>query len=145
MKPLAVIVLVMLAAPAATKADAPYPINPGYWEVTTNWMGLVSTTERYCVEPRNISKFLAAPCNHIYHCNYPIQKIADGKAHFDGYIRGNNELYHVVGGGAYSPTSMDVRFSGSGHWKMVPITGAHAALRGRFLTSECPADAKRFK
>ena len=132
-------------SPIAVGAQGDYPINPGYWEVTTDWMGLVSKTERYCVEARNISKFLAAPCNHIYRCDYPVQEIADGKARFDGYIRGHNELYHVKGGGTYSPTSLDVKIYGSGHWHVVPIVGAHAAIDGRFLGAECPADAKRFK
>ena len=144
MKRLAVLALALLAAPAAAK-DADYPINPGYWEMTMTWLGLVTTTERYCVEPRNIRKFIAAPCNHIYHCNYPVETIADGKAHFDGYIRGNNELYHVTGGGAYSPTTLDMHMSGSGHWKMVPIADAQASLKAHFLGADCPADAKRFK
>jgi len=32
-----------IAAPVHSHAQ-PYPINPGYWEVTTNWLGLVKKT-----------------------------------------------------------------------------------------------------
>jgi hypothetical protein len=145
MKRLAALALAALTVPAAAKAAEPYPVNPGYWEVTTNWLGLVNTTQRYCVEPRNIVKFMAAPCNHIYHCNYPVEQYGNGKARFDGYIRGRDELYHVVGGGTYSLTSMDMHVSGSGHWHIVPIADARASLKGHWLGAQCPADAKHFK
>jgi hypothetical protein len=144
MKRVAALCLAALIAPASAGA-APYPINPGYWEVTTNWLGLISTTTRYCVEPKNITKFLAAPCNHIYHCNYPVQHMADGKASFAGTIRGRDELYYVSGGGTYSPTTLDMQVNGHGHWHIVPVPHAHAALTGHFLGETCPADAKRFK
>jgi len=145
-KSLAALTLAALALPlGAAWAAEPYPINPGYWEVTTNWLGLINTTARYCVEPRNITKFMAAPCNHIYHCNYPVQEYGDGKARFDGYIRGRDELYHVSGGGTYSPTTMDMHVTGSGHWHIVPISDARASLKGHWLGAACPADAKRFK
>jgi hypothetical protein len=144
----AALALAALLAPigAALPAHAEtYPINPGYWEVTTNWLGLVNTTERYCIEPRNITKFLAAPCNHIYHCNYPVQQLADGKANFSGTIRGHDELYYVSGGGTYSPTTVDMHVRGHGHWHIVPIPDARASVKGRYLAETCPAGAKRFK
>jgi hypothetical protein len=133
-----------LAIPSLAGASA-YPINPGYWEVTTDWLGLVKKTERYCVEPKAIPRFLAGPCNHIYHCTYPVQQFHDGKAHFEGEIRGHDELYHVTGGGDYSPTSMDMKITGAGHWHIVPIVGAEASMKAHFLAEACPADAKHIK
>jgi hypothetical protein len=144
MKRVAAITLALLAAPALAGAQ-PYPINPGYWEVTTDWLGLVTKTERYCVEPKAIPRFLAGPCNHIYHCTYPVQTFHDGKAHFEGEIRGRDELYHVHGGGTYSQTTMDMHVTGQGHWHILPITGAQASMKAHFLTEACPADAKRIK
>jgi hypothetical protein len=144
MKRLAAIAFAVLATPGLAGAQ-PYPINPGYWEVTTNWLGLVKKTERWCVQPKAIPRFLVGPCNHIYHCTYPVQEFADGHAHFDGYIRGHDELYHVKGGGTYSPTTMDMKVSGSGHWHIVPIVGASASLNAHFLAEACPADAKQVK
>jgi hypothetical protein len=145
MNRVAAIAALLALTPIGVSAQDTYPVNPGYWEVTTDWLGLVVKTDRYCVEPRNISKFLAGPCNHIYHCDYPVQEVGDGKARFDGYIRGHNELYHVRGGGTYSPTSLDLSMSGSGHWRVVPIAGARFSLSGRYLGADCPVDAKRFK
>jgi len=141
----AALALPFVAAPAIAGADGGYPINPGYWEVTTNWLGLVVKTERYCVEPKAIPRFLSGPCNHIYHCSYPVQDFHDGVAHFEGDIRGHDELYHVTGGGTYSPTTMDFKMAGGGHWHIVPIVGAHASMRARFLDESCPANAKRIK
>jgi hypothetical protein len=144
MKRFAALVLAVMAFPAGVVAET-YPINPGYWEVTTNWLGLVVKTERYCVEPKAIPRFLAGPCNHIYHCSYPVQTFHDGKASFEGDIRGHDELYHVRGGGTYSQTTMDMRMSGAGHWHVVPIVGARASMKAHFLTASCPANAKRIK
>ena len=133
-----------LGAPTVARAQ-PYPINPGFWEVTTNWLGLVKKTERWCVAPRAIPRFLAGPCNHIYHCTYSVQEFHDGLAHFEGDIRGHDELYHVKGGGTYSPTTMDMKFTGDGHWHIVPILSAQASMRAHFLTDSCPAGAKQVK
>jgi hypothetical protein len=144
MKTFAASVLALVCLPAAALATT-YPINPGYWEVTTNWLGLITSTDRYCLEPGGITRFLAAPCNHIYHCDYPVQRIGDGKAYFEGVISGRDELYNVHGGGTYTRTSVDMEVSGQGHWHVVPVTDARATMSARFLAEACPADAKRFK
>jgi hypothetical protein len=139
-----VALVLLLIAPSAARAQ-PYPINPGFWEVTTNWMGLFDKTERYCIAPKDIPRFLSGPCNHIYHCTYPVQHFADGRAFFEGDIRGNDELYHVRGGGNYSPTTMTMHFSASGHWHILPIVGANASVNAHFVSASCPADAKRIR
>jgi hypothetical protein len=144
MRRLAAIAFALLAAPTMAGAES-YPINPGYWEVTTDWLGLVKKTERWCVEPKAIPRFLAGPCNHIYHCTYPVQEFHDGKAHFEGDIRGHDELYHVRGGGTYTPTTMDMSVTGAGHWHIVPIVDAEASMKAHFLAETCPTDAKRVK
>ena len=136
--------LALLSLPVSAKAED-YPINPGYWEIRTAWLGLLTKTERYCIEPKNIAKFMSGPCNHIYHCSYPVQQTADGKVYFKGKVLGHDEAYDVEGGGDYSPTSLDVKFSGSGHWRFVPVVGATASIRAQFLDAACPIDAKRFK
>jgi hypothetical protein len=148
MKPIAALTIAALVAPmiALPVAGAEtYPINPGYWEATYDWGGLLRTTERYCVEPKNIVTFLAKPCNHIYHCNYPVAAYGDGKAHFQGTITGNNELYYVNGGGAYTPTDFTMHATAHGHWKLLPVPKFDMSIKGHFLGEACPADAKRIR
>ena len=142
MKRIAALALVLLA-PVAAQAQ-PYPINPGFWLVTTNWLGLVSRTERYCVAPKDIPRFMSGPCNHIYHCEYPVQRFENGRSFFDGEIRGNDEAYHVHGAGTYSLTNLTMRTSISGHWHIVPVAGP-ISVNGRFVSADCPADAKRIR
>jgi hypothetical protein len=142
MKRIAALALVLLA-PVAAQAQ-PYPINPGFWLVTTNWLGLVSRTERYCVAPKDIPRFMSGPCNHIYHCEYPVQRFENGRSFFDGEIRGNDEAYHVHGTGTYSLTNLTMRTSISGHWHIVPVAGP-ISVNGRFVSADCPADAKRIR
>jgi hypothetical protein len=142
MKRLLVLVLAILAIPAATAAQQPALIDPGYWDVTTDWLGLVKKTERYCIEPKNIAKFMLGPCNHHYTCTYPIQTVAEGKAHFEGEIRGHDELYHVHGDAYFTPTTMNLKLSGTGHWHVVPILSAHASIQAHMLSPDCPVDAK---
>jgi hypothetical protein len=144
MKTFAAVVVALVGLPLAAGATS-YPINPGYWEVTTNWLGLITSTDRYCVAPGNITKFIAAPCNHIYRCDYPVQRIGDGKAYFEGVITGRDELYNVRGGGTYTRTSVDMEVAGSGHWHIVPVADARATMTAHFLAAACPADARRFK
>jgi hypothetical protein len=143
MKRLTALALAFLAAPAVAAAQGPALISPGYWDVTTDWLGLVKKTEKYCIEPKNIAKFMLGPCNHHYTCSYPIQRVSDGKAHFEGEIRGHDELYHVHGDAIFTPTTMDMHMSGSGHWHIVPIPSAYASIKAHMLAPDCPADAKR--
>jgi hypothetical protein len=120
-----------------------YPINPGYWEVVEHWP-FIDRTERYCVEPKNITTFMAAPCNHIYRCIYPVQSIEDGRLHFIGQISKHDESYKVRGEGVYSPISLRLSVRLVGHWRMLPFAFL-ASLDGRYLGADCPADAKRIR
>ena len=118
-----------------------YPINPGYWEVDEHWL-VMSRTERYCVAPENIVRFMAAPCNHIYHCSYTRQDIDNGKLSFAGVITAKDQRYNVRGSGEYSTTHLKVSVQGLGHWHILPVAFG-ASLEGHFIASDCPADAKR--
>jgi len=118
-----------------------YPINPGYWQVAEHWL-LLSRTERYCVDPWNITRFMAAPCNHLYHCSYPTQRIEADRFHFAGVIWRRDERYNVTGSGLYSPTSLHLAVTGMGHFHVLPFA-FRASLDGAYLGPDCPADAKR--
>jgi Protein of unknown function (DUF3617) len=136
------------AVSSAAHAQA-YPINPGYWEAHTTFMGLIGSTDRYCIKPKDINKFLSGPSNHIYHCTYPDQVTADGKMHFKGACvqKKHGKVVMVIdleGDGDYTPTTVRMRAHGSTHVLGLPVAGS-AAVEGRFLGADCPADAKTFK
>jgi hypothetical protein len=120
-----------------------YPINPGYWEVAEHWL-LINRIERYCVEPQNIVRFMAAPCNHIYTCSYPVQVFEADKFRFEGVVLGHNERFSVKGGGDYTPTSLHVSARFFGHYKVVPLV-IRGSIDGQYLGADCPADAKRIR
>jgi len=120
-----------------------YPINPGYWLVVEHWL-LINRTERYCVEPWNIVRFMQAPCNHIYHCVYPVERIGAGTLHFEGVWSGGHDRFDVRGGGEYAPDRLHISVSGVGHWRILPVV-ISASLDGQFLGPDCPADAKRIR
>ena len=142
MKRLLALALFLLPAPLCAQPET-YGVTPGYWEIKTDWLGLYVRTERYCLAPERISKFLSGPCNHNYKCDYPIQEVGGGKAHFEGDIRGHDELYHVTGGGTYSATTLDMSMSGGGHWHIIPIAGAHAWVKAHLLDPQCPVGSKK--
>ena len=143
---LAFIAAVALAAPAASAlADSPYPINPGTWEVRTLFLGLVGGSERWCVKPQDISKFLSGPSNHIYHCTYPVNTAGDGALHFDGAcVDKKGQEIKLRGHGDYTPTTLHMTAEGSTQYMGIPISG-DATVVGHFLSEECPEGAKAFK
>jgi hypothetical protein len=140
MKRLLALALLLSPTPICAQPET-YGVTPGYWEVESSLLGL-TTTERDCLVPERISKAIAGPCNHHYKCSYPIQQVGDGKAHFEGDIRGKGEFYHVKGGGAYSATTFDMSMSLVGHWHIIPLAGT-AWVKAHFLGAECPAGAKK--
>jgi hypothetical protein len=126
---------------AATPPPGHYPINPGYWQVAERWL-LLSRTELYCVEPWNITQFIASPCTHLYHCRYPVQRIEADRLHFAGVVWRRDERYNVTGQATFSPTSLRVSMTGMGHFHLLPFAFS-ASLDGKYLGADCPADAKR--
>lgn len=139
----AVLALASSLAPAISGAAAtPALISPGYWEATTDFLGLTHDTQRYCIEPKSIVKFMLGPCNHHYRCDYPVQQVGGGKAHFEGVIHNKSERYNVRGDVAYTADTLDLKMSGAGHWKLAPIAG-FATIQAHRLSPECPEGAKR--
>jgi hypothetical protein len=129
-------------APAGAHAQTPALISPGYWEATTDFLGLSHKTERWCVEPKTVVKFMLGPCNHHYRCDYPVQRVGGGKAHFEGVIRNSSERYNVHGDATYTADTLDLKMAGAGHWKLVPIAG-FGAIQAHRLAPECPEGAKK--
>ena len=142
MQRFAALALAVTLAPAVAGAQPVALISPGYWEATTDFLGLSHKTERWCVEPKAVVKFMLGPCNHHYQCDYPVQQVGGGKAHFEGVIRNASERYNVKGDAIYTADTLDLKMSGSGHWKLVPLAG-FGAIQAHRLAPECPEGAKK--
>jgi hypothetical protein len=138
--------LAALTAPAlSAHADPAYPINPGTWEVKTLFLGLIGSTERWCVKPRDISKFLSGPSNHIYHCTYPLNDAADGQVHFKGTCNDKHGYAgHLQGDGQYTLTTLHMNASGAFKFHGFMLPGS-ASIQGHFVSDECPPGVKAFK
>lgn len=143
-----------LTAPALTLPMAahaqPYPINPGHWQATTTFLGLPVATDNWCVQPKDIHKFLGGLSNHIYHCSYPLNTAEGGQIHFKGICtqtkRGKLvQQFNLEGDGDYTPTTVRMRAHGCCiKWNGIPLSGT-ANLDGHFVSASCPPDAKAFK
>ncbi len=140
-----------LAASAVARAAVadPEPINPGYWEAKTVFLGLISQTDRWCIKPKDISKFLSGPSNHIYRCTYPINQVGDGRLHFDGTCvqTKNGKVVQTIklrGDGEYTRTRLHMQAAGSMKVLGMPVSG-DATGDAHFISDKCPADAKALK
>jgi hypothetical protein len=80
----------LLAAPllaiAGGAALAQNAISPGYWETTSKTSSPLpaSKTERRCIKPQDVAKFMEGKINHIYTCTYPKKEVGDGKIRLEG-------------------------------------------------------------
>jgi hypothetical protein len=82
--PLLAAPLIVLAGTSAALAQK--AISPGYWETTSKVTSPFPTrkTERRCIKPQDVAKFMEGKINHIYTCTYPTKHVGDGKIRLEG-------------------------------------------------------------
>ena len=140
--PLLMVLFSVAAAPALTADSA--TIRPGYWDVTNKVEAIISktTTEKRCISPAEVSKFMMGPSNRHYKCEYPTRVFKDGKITLKGQCaskKGRQVLIEATG--SYAPESFRLVAD-------VDTTYAGLPLGGRFTTEAkrlgdtCPPDAK---
>ena len=96
---------VLLTSPALAQDTT---IQPGYWEVTNKVSAIVSQTktERRCITPAEVSKFVMGPSNRHYKCDYPTRVFKDGKISLKGQCATKNGSKAALQAtGTYSPTT----------------------------------------
>src|SRR5438045_8201021 len=76
----------LTAAAIAGPALAQNAISPGYWETTSKVTSPfpANKTERRCIKPQDVAKFMEGKINHIYTCTYPTKRVGDGKIRLEG-------------------------------------------------------------
>ena len=130
----------MLAAPAAAQEQT---ILPGYWDVTNKVSAIISQTktEKRCITPSEVSKFVMGPSNRHYKCDYPTRVFKDGKIRLKGdCATKNGSKASVEATGTYSPTTFTMNAKISTTYAGVPLSGI-ATTTARRIRETCPAAA----
>lgn len=130
----------LLASGAAPAAAERYPIEPGYWESTNKLLSPIkqTKTERRCIKPADVEKFLSGPSNRQYACTYPTKVFADGKIRLKGScVSKKGRKVEVAGSGAYTPTSFTLTADIATELLGLDITG-RASTDARRIGDTCP-------
>lgn len=134
--------LLAAAAVVAGPAAAQTSIAPGYWETTSQIVSPVPTrkTEKRCIRPEDIDKFIGGAPNRHYTCTYPTREISGGKIRLAGSCKTkNSEPVPVTGEGVYTRDSirLDARFKAKLGGLGVTV---HARTSGTRLGDTCPTE-----
>ena len=129
---------VLLAAPALAQDTT---IQPGYWEVTNKVSAIISQTktEKRCITPAEVSKFVMGPSNRHYKCDYPTRVFKDGKIRLKGACATKNGSKAALEAtGTYSPTTFTMNAKISTTYAGVPLS-ANAITTAKRISETCPA------
>ncbi|HEV2362653.1 MAG TPA: DUF3617 family protein [Caulobacteraceae bacterium] len=125
----------------ARPAAATETILPGYWESVNRVIYPLPSekTDRRCITPKDIAKFLRGPQNHIYHCVYPVQEASGGHIRFSGVcVDKKGHAARIRGEGAYTPTTLQMTARGSFKALGIPIPFA-ASTQAHRIGDQCPS------
>jgi len=130
-----------LAAPGSAAAQS--AISPGYWETTSKVTSPFPTkkTERRCIKPHDVTKFMEGKINHIYTCTYPTHEVGGGKIKLAGSCKTRDGApIPITGEGTFSSDTLhlEARIAPQIGGMTIPIRASTDAKR---LGDTCPADA----
>ena len=135
--PFALLILAALAAPAAA---APATIKPGYWESTNRLLSPIkqTKTEKRCITPAEVEKFMSGPSNRHYACTYPTKSFAGGQIRLKGTcVSKKGRKVAVEGAGSYTPTSFNLTAEIATEFLGLDIAGK-ASTEARRIGDTCP-------
>ncbi|MBX3486224.1 DUF3617 family protein [Phenylobacterium sp.] len=130
-----------LAAPAAHAAAT---ITPGYWESTNRLLSPIrqSKTEKRCITPAEVDKFLSGPSNRHYACTYPTRVFAGGQIRLKGTcVSKKGRKVAVQGTGSYSPDSFSLTAEIATEFLGLDVVGK-ASTEARRIGDACPSPAE---
>ena len=133
----ALLIALAVAAPAAAAAPT---IQPGYWESTNRLLSPIrqTKTERRCISPADVEKFMSGPSNRHYACTYPTKVFAGGKIRLKGScVSKKGRKVAVEGAGSYTPTSFDLTAEIATEFLGLDIAGK-ASTEARRIADVCP-------
>jgi hypothetical protein len=134
--------LALLATAAASAASAQSAISPGYWETTSKVTSPfpANKTERRCIKPADVAKFMEGKINHIYTCTYPTKEIGGGKIRLEGTCATRDgPPVPISSQGTFNSETMHIeaRISVQLGGLSVPV---HANTDAKRLAETCPAE-----
>lgn len=132
--------LLALAVTAPAAAAAP-PIETGYWESTNRLISPIqqSKTEKRCITPADVDKFMSGPSNRHYACTYPTKVISGGKIRLKGTcVSKKGRKVAVQGQGSYTPTSFNLTAAIAMEFLGLDVEGT-ASTEARKIADICPA------
>ena len=121
-------------------AAANSPIQPGYWESTNRVLSPIKTTdtERRCITPADVEKFVSGPSNRHYACTYPTKVFSGGQITLKGTcVSKKGHKVAVQGAGSYTPTSFSLTAEVAFEFLGLDITGK-ASTEARRISDTCP-------
>ena len=132
----------LLASAAAGAALAQTAISPGYWETTSKVTSPFPTqkTERRCIKPSDVAKFMEGKINHIYTCTYPTKEIGGGKMRLEGTCATRDgPPVPISGSGVFTSETMhlEARVTPQIGGLTIPVRAVTDAKR---LSETCPAE-----
>ena len=128
----------LLAGPALAQEST---IKPGYWEVTNKVSAIISQTktEKRCITPAEVAKFVMGPSNRHYKCDYPTRVFQDGKISLKGQCATKNGSKAALQAtGTYSPTTFTMVADISTVYAGLPLSG-RATTTAKRISDTCPA------
>jgi hypothetical protein len=134
---LALIFSVVVGSPAAASSA----IQPGYWESTNRLLSPIrqTSTEKRCITPADVEKFMAGPSNRHYTCTYPTRVIAGGQIRLKGScVSKKGRKVAVQGSGVYTPTSFNLTADIATEFLGLEVAG-RASTEARRIGDACPA------
>lgn len=137
----AVAITIALSALASTAVHAQDSILPGYWE-STDRSPVGVKTERRCITPRDVAKFMMGPSNHIYACTYPHEAIGGGAIAFRGEcVDRKGQRVELSGRGVYTHTTLKMTADVTIRLIGIPLS-VSASTDAHRLGDTCPTLGK---
>ena len=124
-------------------ASAADTIRPGYWEARDEVVSPIqtSTTDRRCITPRDVDKFMSCHINHIYQCVCPDHSARDGVVRFKGQcVDKKGRKVGISGRGAYTQATLTMTADFTFRLLGIPMSG-EARTDARRIGDVCPKGA----
>ena len=134
--PLSALAALAFSGPALAQSA----ISPGYWETVSKVTSPfpANKTERRCIKPADVAKFMEGKINHIYTCTYPTKNVGGGKISLKGTCSTRDgPPVPISGEGTFTAETMhlEARVSVSFGGLNIPV---HATTDAKRLAEACP-------